>query len=243
MARAKTSKATQPESKVAFTRAEINELAASMTPEDKAEIIKAMAPEDRLALLGEVTTKEERKSLNAKETARVAREKREKEERELQASIEAEKRAYENASLEELATMTPNHLKTLVKISTMTWDFDSQDWVAREWWDFGKSRASRSGAPINKREIDPERVIFQSGTRLVLGNSDYVYASKVCESLGITWKPDSAARVLCNAAITDPTGKTSGVKVRMTTPAGTTETTLAEYVKLERVVKALETRE
>ena len=231
MGKAKTTKEAQPETKVPFTRSEMAEMVANMTPED------------RLALLGEVTTKEERKSLNSQETARVAREKREKEERELQASVDSEKSAYRKASDEELATMTPNHLKTVERIVTLSWNFESEDWESSVSWNFGKDRASRSGAPINKREIDPERVIFQAGTRLKLGNTEYVHASKVCESLGITWKPDSAARVLCGEAITHPLGKTSGVKVRTTTPAGTTECTLAEYVKLERVIKALETRE
>ena len=229
MAKAKNTKATETESKVTYSLSEIAEMVAAMTPEAK------------LKLLAETTTKDERKSLNQAETARVAREKREKEERERQASRDAEEATIRGASEAELATLKPIHHTTAKRITEMYWDVDSGEWAETSRWDFGKVRSSRSGASINKRVIDQERVIFPKGTRIVIGNTDYAYSTKACDSLNIDYTNDSASRALCNEAILKQASL--GVKIRVTTPAGTTETDLLKYATSERVTVALATRE
>ena len=229
MAKAKKTQAIQAESKVAFTRTEM------------AEMVANMPLEERLALFSETTTKDERKSLNQAETARVAREKREKDERERQASRDSEEATIRKASEAELATLKPKYHTTAKRITEFFWSVEKNDWDETSRWDFGKVRASRSGASINKRTIDQERVIFPKGTRIVIGNTDYAYSTKACDSLNIDYTNDSASRALCNESILKQ--DSLGVKIRVTTPAGTTETDLLKYATSERVTVALATRE
>jgi hypothetical protein len=209
-----------------------------MTRSEMAEALEAMTPEARLELIGDVTTPEERKSISAKATAKVAREKREAELAKETANRDGEREAIRAMDDGELAVYSVKHQSEARRVTVMAWS--GSEWVESIVWEFGKDRASRSGASIAKRVIDPERVIFQAGTRLVLRGTDHVYASSVCEALGITWKPDSAARVLCAEALAK--GDSLGVTVRVTTPAGTTSTELLAYAKTARVTTALETR-
>jgi hypothetical protein len=209
-----------------------------MTRSEMAEALEAMTPEERLELIGEVTTSDERKSISAKATAKAAREKREKEQAEATATRDAERVAIRAMDDGELAVYSVKHQVEARRVTTMAWS--GSEWVETEEWHFGKDRASRSGASIVKRVIDPERVVFQAGTRLALRGTEYVHASKVCEALGMTWRPDSAARVLCNAALAK--GDSLGVTVLVTTPAGTTSGSLLDYAKTARVTTALETR-
>ena len=227
---AKKAKATQaPEttSTRTFTRAEL------------VEQLRGLAPEEILAAVAEVTTPEQRRSISAKETARVAREKKEKEQAEATATRNEERVAIEAMDEDELAVYSVKHQSECYRETRLKWT--GTEWVETAIWFFGKDRASRSGASIVKRVIDPERIIFQAGTRLELRGTEYVYASSVCEALGITWKPDSAARVLCTEAIAGHMGCLD-VTVRITTPAGTTSHALLDYAKTARVTTALETR-
>jgi hypothetical protein len=222
---ANKAKANQPKARN-LTRSEIAELLAGLTPEEKLETI------------AEVTTPAERKSISAKETSRVAREKRETEAAAATANRDSERVAIRAMDDGELAVYSVKHQSEAYRETIMKWS--GSEWVETEEWHFGKDRASRSGANITKRVIDPERVIFQGGTRLELNGTEHVYASGVCEALGIAWKPDSAARVLCTKALADKSSL--GVEVLVTTPAGTTTHSLLEHAKSERVTKALETR-
>ena len=79
--KAKATKTTATETTRTFTRAEL------------VEQLRGLAPEEILAAVAEVTTPEQRKSISAKETARVAREKREKEQAEATATRAAERAA------------------------------------------------------------------------------------------------------------------------------------------------------
>ena len=224
--KAKATKTTATETTRTFTRAEL------------VEQLRGLAPEEILAAVAEVTTPEQRKSISAKETARVAREKREKEQAEATATRDAERAAIEAMDEDELAVYVVKHQSECYRETRLKWS--GTGWVETAIWFFGKDRASRSGASIVKRVIDPERVVFQTGTRLALRGTEYVHASKVCEALGMTWRPDSAARVLCNAALA---AKDSlGVTVLVTTPAGTTSGSLLDYAKTARVTTARETR-
>jgi hypothetical protein len=224
--KAKATQAPETETTAMFTRAEL------------VEQLMAMTPEERLAAVAESTTPEERKSISAKATAKAAREKKEKEQAEATATREAERVAIRAMDDGELAVYSVKHQTEARRVTTMAWS--GSEWLETEEWYFGKDRASRSGASIVKRVVDPERVIFPTGTRLELRGTEHVHASRVCEALGMTWKPDSAARVLCNAALAK--GDSLGVKVRVTTPAGTTSTELLAYAKTARVTTALETR-
>ena len=238
---AKKAKATQDpktETKVTLTRAEILELMGELTPDDITEMVAEMAPEARLSLIGTVTTPEERKSISAKESARVARENRERDQAKITATRNEERVAIEAMDEDELAVYVVKHQSECVRETRLKWS--GSEWVETAIWFFGKDRASRSGASIVKRVIDPERVVFQPGTRLSLRGTEYVHASKVCEALGMTWRPDSAARVLCNAALAK--SDSLGVTVMVTTPAGTTSGSLLDYAKTARVTTALETR-
>jgi hypothetical protein len=226
---AKKAKATQDpktETTATFTRAEI------------IEQLKGLAPDELLAAVAEVTTPEQRKSISAKETARVAREKREKELAETTATRNAERVAIEAMSEDDLAVYSPKHQTECVRETRLKWS--GSEWVETTLWFFGKDRASRSGASIAKRVIDPERIIFPSGVRLELRGTEYVHASKVCEALGITWKPDSAARVLCSESIIKM--DSLGVTVRVTTPAGTTSGDLYDYARKASDKGLLDTR-
>ena len=229
MAKAKTTKATETESKTTYSLSEIAEMVAAMTPEAK------------LALLAETTTKEERKSLNQAETNKAKRVEAERVEAEKQASRNAEEEYLRGASDAELATIMLMHHTTAKRITELTWNADSLDWVETVRWDFGKVRSGRSGASINKRVIDQDRVIFPSGTRIVVGSTEYAYATKACDSLGLDHTNDSAARVLCNAALAK--NDSLGVSIRLTTPSGTTECGLLDYAKTARVTVALATRD
>ena len=229
MAKAKKTQAIQAESKVAFTRTEM------------AEMVANMPLEERLALFSETTTKDERKSLNQAETNKAKRVEAERLEAEKQASRDAEEETLRGASDAELATLKVKHHTTAKRITELTWDVESTDWVETVRWDFGKTRSGRSGASINKRVIDQDRVIFPSGTRIVVGSTEYAYATKACDSLNIDHTNDSAARALCNESLAK--NNSLGVKIRVTTPAGTTETSLFDYATSERVTVALATRD
>ena len=229
MAKGKNTKAIETESKTTYSLSEIAEMVAAMTPEAK------------LALLAETTTKEERKSLNQAETNKAKRVEAERLEAEKQASRDAEESTLRGASDAELATLKVKHHTTAKRITELTWDVESTDWVETVRWDFGKTRSGRSGTQINKRVIDQDRVIFPSGTRIVVGNTEHVHATKACDSLNIDHTNDSAARALCNESLAK--NNSLGVTIRLTTPAGTTETSLFDYATSERVTIALATRD
>jgi hypothetical protein len=227
MAKANTSKATPksaPEPK--FTRAELLEALAEMNPDEK------------LKLIGQVTTKEERQEVTRSQSARAKAEDKAKKEAEATRTRLAEQSHIKSLEDDELYVYGVQHQAKAERITRLSWS--GSEWVETVLWDFGAERTSRSGQSISKRVIDPERVVFQSGTRLEYKGTEYVHASKVCEAMGVTWKPDSAARVLCNKALETKTYL--GVTVRVTTPAGTTSTDLLKYASTERVKIALETR-